>query len=149
MEEEKYVGEEGLEEIPEERMAGQEPDLFEKEYVISDAQEEEGPKVTAEEPPEKAPKKKEKKTASLFEDLDRVSRTLPSLLRTQKLLKKAEKAGRFEYPEQSASKEELVERYMALCALANKEGINLEELAYSENEEFIKKMTVLEQVMGE
>ena len=61
MEEEKYVGEEGLEEIPEESMEAQEPDLFEKEYVISDAQEDEGPKVTAEEPLEKAPKKKEKK----------------------------------------------------------------------------------------
>ncbi len=31
MEEEKYVGEEGLEEIPEERMETEEPDLFEKE----------------------------------------------------------------------------------------------------------------------
>ena len=94
-------------------------------------------------------KKKEKKTTSLSEDLDRVSRTLPSLLRTQKLLKKAEKAGLFSYPDQCVQEQELLERYMALCALANKNGFNLEELAYGENEEFIRRMTALEQVMGE
>ena len=94
-------------------------------------------------------KKREKKTGSLTEDLDRVARTLPSLLRTQKLLKKAEKAGLYSYPEEQIDKEELLCQYMRLCALANKQGINLEELAYGENEEFILKMSALEQVMGE
>ncbi|MBO4819700.1 MAG: DUF5011 domain-containing protein [Firmicutes bacterium] len=41
-----------------------EPDLFEKEYVISDETKSDGPTVVAEEPPKKAPVKKEKKKGS-------------------------------------------------------------------------------------
>lgn len=93
-------------------------------------------------------KKKEKNTAMLSEDLDRVSRTLPSLIRTQKLLKKAEKAGYYSYPEKLLSKEELMEQYLEICALANRAGVSLEEEAYKENEQFIERMAALETIIG-
>lgn len=94
-------------------------------------------------------KRKEKKTASLGEDLDRVARTLPSLMRTQKLIKKAHKGGFFGYSDQTIEKEELIARYFALCADANRAGIDLEEEAYKENEEFIERIYALERLMGE
>jgi tetrapyrrole methylase family protein/MazG family protein len=92
-------------------------------------------------------KKKEKKTGSLSADLDRVARTLPSLLRSQKLLKKAQKAGYYEFPEECLDRDAIMEEYFHLCALANKAGVNLEQEAYAENERFIERMTVLEKLM--
>ena len=47
------------------------------------------------------------------------------------------------------SREDLMTQYFALCAAANKVGINLEEEAYKENEAFIVRMAVLEKLMGE
>ena len=94
-------------------------------------------------------KRKEKKTNSLSEDLDRVSRTLPSLLRTQKLLKKAQKAGRYDLPEECLDRDTIMEEYLRLCAIACRAGVNLEQEAYAENERFIETMTALEKVMEE
>jgi tetrapyrrole methylase family protein/MazG family protein len=92
-------------------------------------------------------KKKEKKTGSLSADLDRVARTLPSLLRSQKLLKKAQKAGYYEFPEECLDRDAIMEEYFHLCALADKAGVNVEQEAYAENERFIERMTVLEKLM--
>ena len=85
-------------------------------------------------------KRREKHTKSVGEDLDRVARTLPSLMRTQKLLKKATKAGLYNESQEVVTKETLSLRYFELCADANRAGIDLEELAYSENEAFIAQM---------
>ena len=94
-------------------------------------------------------KRKEKKTSTVAEDLDRVARTLPSLLRTQKLIKKANKSGLYAYGEEQLDRDDLMSRYFALCAQANKAGINLEEEAYKENEEFIARISALELLMEE
>ena len=83
-------------------------------------------------------KSKEKKDETLPKTLERVARTLPSLMRTQKLLKKAEKAG-FEKSGQAVGMEELRARYLSLCADANASGVDLEEFAYAINEEYIKE----------
>ncbi len=94
-------------------------------------------------------KKKEKKTTSLHEDMNRVAKTLPSLLRTQKLIKKAQKSGVYPCFEGECSRDELITRYFELCAQANKMEINLEEEAYKENEEFICRISALEELMKE
>ncbi len=138
-------------------------------------------------------KEKEKGTASVYELLERISKTLPSLMRTQKLLQKAEKAGfdrhtfeacmisdgniaemaktigtadvtsRENMPDEvgaagiagrtdtargagvpakkgTAGVNGLLQRYFELCADANALGVDLEELAYSGNENFILAM---------
>ena len=94
-------------------------------------------------------KKKEKKTGTVGEDLDRVAKSLPSLLRTQKLIKKAQKGGLYSCCEGASDRDELMAQYFALCAAANSAGINLEEEAYKENEEFIARITALEKLIGE
>lgn len=81
-------------------------------------------------------KKAEKSDDTPVKAMDRVARTLPSLMRTQKLLKKAEKAG-VTGCGQAASREELAARYMKLCADANASNVDLEELAYASNEDYI------------
>lgn len=83
-------------------------------------------------------KKREKKDDTLYKTMDRVARTLPSLMRTQKLLKKAEKGG-FPAGGQAVSPDVLKDRYMRLCADANASGVDLEELGYRANEEFLEK----------
>lgn len=82
-------------------------------------------------------KKREKRDDTLFGELDRVARTLPSLMRTQKLQKKAAKRGA-DKQGTPAPVEELKRRYIALCSDANASGVDLEELAYAFNEEYIK-----------
>lgn len=85
-------------------------------------------------------KKKEKGTACLSDQLERVAKTLPSLMRTQKLIKKAAGEGYISLPSESVSEKELAARYMELCALAQKNGYDLEELAYKQNEAFIEEV---------
>ena len=69
--------------------------------------------------------------------LDRVARTLPSLMRSQKLIKKAVQAGRQTSGERT-DKEELRKRYEALCLDAEASGVDLEELGYRFNEDYIR-----------
>ncbi len=85
-------------------------------------------------------KKKEKKTATTADSLGRIAKTLPSLMRTQKLLLKAEKAALIMGTPAVESKEEILKEYFVLCLKANALGINLEECAYAENEQFIAEM---------
>ena len=82
-------------------------------------------------------KEKEKKEDSLEKALTRVSRTLPSLMRTQKLLKKSQSAGQERYGT-ARSADELKKAYFDLCRDALASGIDLEELGYKANEEYIK-----------
>ena len=93
-------------------------------------------------------KQKEKKDDTLSVTLDRVARTLPSLMRSQKLLKKAGKAG-FEESGRQCSPEELIARYKALCLDANASDIDLEELGYAFNEDYVKEKSKEEQIKKE
>ena len=81
-------------------------------------------------------KKREKQDDTPIKAMNRVARTLPSLMRTQKLIKKAAKAG-LEDKGTPTSTEDLIARYLALCADANASGIDLEEAAYAANEAYI------------
>lgn len=83
-------------------------------------------------------KEKEKSDERLSSALERVAKTLPSLMRTQKLLKKTVKAGK-EEAGKVCSKKELTARYKELCLDANASGIDAEELGYAFNEEYIKE----------
>mgnify|MGYP001119672542 FL=1 len=82
-------------------------------------------------------KRAEKDETDLESSLERVARTLPSLMRSQKLIKKAVQAGRQTGGERT-DKEELRKRYEALCLDAEASGVDLEELGYRFNEDFIR-----------
>ena len=82
-------------------------------------------------------KQAEKDETNLESSLDRVARTLPSLMRSQKLIKKAVQAGRQTSGERT-DKEELRKRYEALCLDAEASGVDLEELGYRFNEDYIR-----------
>lgn len=83
-------------------------------------------------------KRKEKGTSSVRGNMERVAKTLPSLIRTQKLLSKAEKGGFAEPCADPGDEEQLIKDYFALCARANALGVSLEEKAYRANEEYIE-----------
>ena len=85
-------------------------------------------------------KAKEKKDEKLDASMHRVSRTLPSLMRTQKLIKKAQQAG-VEKKGKLKTKEELTAAYIDLCRDAQTSGVDLEELGYFANEAYIIEKT--------
>ena len=89
-------------------------------------------------------KKKEKGTSSVHESMERVAKTLPSLIRTQKLLSKAEKGGFAQPCADPGDIAELMKDYFDLCARANALGVSLEEKAYRANEEYIETIAVKE-----
>lgn len=80
----------------------------------------------------------EKGQQSTFEGLDRVTRTLPGLMRAQKLIKKAKKGGLVDTD--PFTQEDTVSQLLSLCYKANEEGIDLEEAVYTRLEEFISEM---------
>ncbi len=77
-------------------------------------------------------KREEKGQRNLKEELEGISRTLPSLMRAQKILKKAKKAGVCIYKENDAfdmlEADEFADVLMSLCGAANAKGIDLEEI---------------------
>ena len=85
------------------------------------------------------------------EELAGVSRALPSLFRGQKIAKKLRKSGTpydcdgtvlqnsLSEFEKNKSKEDLGKLLFALCAAADKDGINAEEALYGEIEEIINE----------
>ena len=80
----------------------------------------------------------EKGQQSTFEGLDRVSRTLPGLMRAQKLIKKAKKGGLID--ENPFTGQDTVSQLLSLCYQANEEDIDLEEVLYARLEGFISEM---------
>ena len=90
-------------------------------------------------------KKKEKGTSSVHENMERVAKTLPSLIRTQKLLSKAEKGGFAEPCSNPGDERQLMKDYFDLCARANALGVSLEEMAYRANGEYIKTIAKKEE----
>ena len=85
-------------------------------------------------------KAKEKKDETLSSSMNRIARTLPSLMRTQKLIKKAQQAG-VERQGEIRTAQELKTEYLTLCRNAQTSGIDLEELGYFANEEYIREKT--------
>lgn len=94
-------------------------------------------KVSADTPDEvkknwDAIKREEKGQNNLKEELEGISRTLPSLMRAQKILKKAKKAGvdicRENDAFDSLDADGFADVLMRLCGAANNKGIDLEEI---------------------
>ena len=77
-------------------------------------------------------KRKEKGQKSIKEELEGISRTLPALMRAQKIVKKAKRAGvkLCEKDDSFASldAEEMTHVLLGLCAAANEKSIDLEEI---------------------
>ncbi len=87
-------------------------------------------------------KQEKKGQKTLGETLGSVSRSLPSLMRAEKLAHKARKTG--EFSDDAAlgglDDRELAERLFALAAEADRRGLDAEKLLYDRCEEFIEKM---------
>ena len=79
---------------------------------------------------------KGQKTAS--EGLDRVTRTLPGLMRAQKIVKKAQKADVL--PSDTLLGDDLITRLLVLCNEANEADIDLEEALYARLEQLIDRI---------
>ena len=89
-------------------------------------------------------KQAEKEEINLECSLNRVAHTLPSLMRSQKIIKKAVQAGR-QTPGTLTTKTELYKRYKSLCLDAEASGVDLEELGYQFNEGYIRSIVTEEE----
>ncbi len=87
-------------------------------------------------------KQEKKGQKTLGETLESVSRSLPSLMRAEKLAHKARKAGIScdDAALGGLDDRELAERLFALAAEADRRGLDAEKLLYDRCEEFIEKM---------
>lgn len=99
-------------------------------------------------------KNDEKKRKTPYEQLDSVARSLPSLMRSQKLQSKALKTGLIKdvgFDEQIKAAEGILERLktdktpeslgelmFSICGIARTMGVESEEILYIENEKFLK-----------
>lgn len=99
-------------------------------------------------------KNDEKKRKTPYEQLDSVARSLPSLMRSQKLQSKALKTGLIKdagFDEQIKATEGILERLktdktpeslgelmFSICGIARTMGVESEEILYIENEKFLK-----------
>ncbi len=100
-------------------------------------------------------KKTEKHQVSAADELEAVARSLPALMRTQKIIKRARKAGVMEKDENVAfdgitaaanslretsdKKKALTDLLFCTCAALQNEGLDGEELLYSRCEEIIRE----------
>lgn len=80
----------------------------------------------------------EKGQKSVSEDIDRVTRTLPGLMRAQKIVKKANKAGLWQ--EEVLAEDDLIGRLLSICNEANQAGVDLEEALYKRLEDIISQV---------
>ena len=83
-------------------------------------------------------KMQEKGQKTTSEGLDRVTRTLPGLMRAQKIIKKARKGGVL--PTDALEGDDVISRLLALCDEANSKDIDLEEALYQRLEEIISNV---------
>ena len=88
-------------------------------------------------------KREEKGQKNLYEELSSVSKTLPSLMRMQKLVKKAGKQGVIVCPDDevfaSLDKDGYAELLIKVCSSANKNGYDLEEILEEKCNNVVKK----------
>lgn len=82
-------------------------------------------------------KQQSKSMETMSEVLDGVSKSLPALMRAQKLSKKAAKAGEYALPDEKAGQDEIGKRLFELAALAQANGIDAEEALTRYSDAFI------------
>ena len=90
-----------------------------------------------------ARKMEEKGQKTVFQDMDRVTRTLPGMMRAQKLVRKAKKAGLLK--ENPFTQNDPVARILSAGYDANSEDLDLEEAVYMRLEQFITDMKTKEE----
>ena len=84
-------------------------------------------------------KQETKKRESTYEILDGIAKSLPSLMRAQKIAKKAAKAGIYELCGQQCDKDEIAKELFDLCAKAEKNGYDAEEILAKYCDDFVEK----------
>ncbi len=84
-------------------------------------------------------KQETKKRESTYEILDGIAKSLPSLMRAQKIAKKAAKANVYTMPDEKMDKDEIAKRLFDLCALAEKNGYDAEEILAKYCDGFVEK----------
>lgn len=91
-------------------------------------------------------KKKQRGQKKAWEAMEGVTRSLPSLYRTGKIIEKAQKAGFIEKEENSVFTEEQIgQKLFEICVIACQNGINAEEALSSFTKKFIKKIKNIEE----
>ncbi len=91
-------------------------------------------------------KKAQRGQKSVYEAMESVTKSLPALSRTQKVIGKAVKGKLYNIEEETTlNKDELGEKIFALCAIAYKSGIDAEECLISYTKKFIKKFNKIEE----
>lgn len=91
-------------------------------------------------------KKAQRGQKTVYESMNSVTKSLPALLRTQKVIKKAVKGNLYNIEEETTvNEEELGRKLFELCALAVKSGIDAEESLISFTKKFIKNFDKIEE----
>ena len=92
-------------------------------------------------------KREKKGQSTLGETLGSVSRSLPSLMRAEKLAHKARKAGEFRDEDALGALDdrELSDRLFALAAEADRRGLDAEKLLYDRCESFIEQIKKIDE----
>ena len=91
-------------------------------------------------------KKAQRGQKSVREAMESVTKSLPALSRTQKIIGKAIKADLYNIEEETTVDEETLGRKLfELCAIAHKSGIDAEESLISYTKNFIKNFNKIEE----
>lgn len=91
-------------------------------------------------------KKAQRGQKTVYEAMESVTKSLPALSRTQKIIGKAVKGNLYKIKEENAVNEvELGQKLFDLCALAVKNGIDAEECLISFTKNFIKNFNKIEE----
>jgi tetrapyrrole methylase family protein/MazG family protein len=84
-------------------------------------------------------KQETKKRESTYEILDGIAKSLPSLMRAQTIAKKAAKANVYTMPDEKMDKDEIAKKLFDLCAIAEKNGYDAEEILAKYCDGFVEK----------
>ncbi|MBQ3022693.1 MAG: MazG family protein [Clostridia bacterium] len=91
-------------------------------------------------------KKAQRGQKTVYESMNSVTKSLPALSRTQKVIGKAVKGNLYNIEEETTvNEEELGRKLFDLCALAYKNGIDAEESLISFTKKFVKNFNKIEE----
>ncbi len=91
-------------------------------------------------------KKAQRGQKTVYESMQSVTKSLPALSRTQKIIGKAVRSNLYSIEEENTvNEEELGRKLFELCALAYKNGIDAEESLISFTKEFVKNFNKIEE----
>ena len=91
-------------------------------------------------------KKAQRGQTTVYESMQSVTKSLPALSRTQKVIKKAVKGNLYNIEEETAVNEEVLgQKLFELCALAVESGIDAEESLVSYTKKFIENFKKIEE----